>query len=269
MALLLLVPAASFGVLMVLYLAPGSLGKIAFSFSKAWLFFFPVIWYFWVDRSASKRRADFKAIVGSLWQSPARFSARQNNGQPAQYAAESLALTPGSLTFKQFLRSKLPQPRELQVGLWLGMLMFGAILAIYGWLGHWIDVAVLRAKAQQVGIDRPALFLAGACYWTLINSLVEEYVWRWFVYRKCEALIAGAGAIFLCALCFTLHHSLILVAYTNWRVVILGSAAVFLAGAVWSWTYLTYRSIWSGYISHAFADLALAIVAWHLIFGMP
>ena len=31
--------------------------------------------------------------------------------------------------------------------------------------------------------------------------------------------------------------------------------------------YLTYRSIWSCYVSHILADLAIAIVGWQLLFG--
>jgi hypothetical protein len=52
----------------------------------------------------------------------------------------------------------------------------------------------IRAKAQQVGISSPIIYLVGAMYWTFINSLFEEYIWRWFVYSKCEVLIPGKGA---------------------------------------------------------------------------
>ncbi len=270
MALLLLVPAASFGVVMVLTISPGGLGKIAFSLSKIWLLLLPLTWYFWLDPRSRKRRAEFNSVMGILRQHPSRSSESWDSHPSTQAMAESVTLPAKSFTRIEFLRSKLPQRRELQVGFWLGVLMFAVILAVYGLLGrHWIDATALQAKAHQIGFDRPAIFLAATCYWALINALVEEYVWRWFVYRKCEALIAGTGGILLCAFCFTVHHSLILMAYTNWPVVLLGSAGVFLAGAVWSWTYLTYRSIWSGYISHVFADLALAMVAWHLIFGLP
>jgi hypothetical protein len=147
--------------------------------------------------------------------------------------------------------------------------MFGIILGAYWFFGqHWIDATDIRAKAQQVGISSPIIYLVGAMYWTFINSLFEEYIWRWFVYSKCEVLIPGKGAVLLCGLLFTLHHIINLVAYTeNWLVVVLASLGVFLAGAIWSWCYLMYRSIWSSYFSHVLADLAIAIVSWQLLFG--
>ena len=146
--------------------------------------------------------------------------------------------------------------------------MFGIILGAYWFFGqHWVDATDIRAKAQQVGISSPIIYLVGAMYWTFINSLFEEYIWRWFVYSKCEVLIPGKRAVLLCGLLFTLHHIINLVAYTeNWLVVVLASLGVFLAGAIWSWCYLMYRSIWSSYFSHVLADLAIAIVCWHLLF---
>lgn len=103
--------------------------------------------------------------------------------------------------------------------------------------------------------------------WTFFNSLLEELIWRWFVYRKCEILVPGLQAVVLSALFFTIHHTFGLAAYFDWRVTVLGSLGVFFAAAVWSWCYLTYRSIWTGYISHIFADIAIFIIGWQLIFG--
>lgn len=167
------------------------------------------------------------------------------------------------------LSISLPKRREWLPGTVLGLLMFGIILSAYWFFGqHWIDTADVRTKAQQVGINSPIIFLVGAMYWTFINSLFEEYIWRWFVYNKCEVLIPGKGAVLLSGLLFTLHHIINLVAYTeNWLVVVLASLGVFLAGAVWSWCYLIYRSIWPSYFSHILADLAIAIVSWQLLFG--
>jgi membrane protease YdiL (CAAX protease family) len=161
-----------------------------------------------------------------------------------------------------------PKQRDLLPGIALGVLMLGIIFITYWLLGpQWIDIASVRDRARQVGVDNLILYTAGGLYWMFINSLFEEFVWRWFVYRKCELLVSGAKAVVLSALFFTSHHTVGLAAYFDWRVTALGSLGVFLAGAVWSWCYLTYRSIWPGYISHMFADIAIFIIGWQLIFG--
>lgn len=162
-----------------------------------------------------------------------------------------------------------PKRRELLTGSLLGLLMFGFILGAYWFFGqHWIFLAEIRYKAQQIGISSLNIYLIASIYSVLLNSLFEEFVWRGFVFNKCRILIPGQGAIWLSAIFFTLHHTLGLIFYINdWRIVVLGSLSVFIAGAIWSWSYLTWRSIWSNYISHALADLALAIIGWQFLFG--
>lgn len=160
-----------------------------------------------------------------------------------------------------------PSKRQCLDGVILGTIMFGVILGAYGLVGQrWIDPADVRLKAEQIGLAQPLLYLASAIYFTLINALVEEYIWRWFLCRQCAAIFSGASAIYFASLCFTLHHIIALAAYTGWLVVGVGSLGVFAAGAIWSWCYLTYRSLWVCYISHLLADLAIAIVGWHLLF---
>jgi hypothetical protein len=173
-----------------------------------------------------------------------------------------LSVEQGKLTWQW------PQGRELLAGSLLGLLMFGVILGVYWLIGqHLINPVNVQAKAQQVGITSSNVYLGGAIYFTVINSLIEEYIWRWFVQSKCEVLIPGQASVLLCALLFTLHHILALAAYTDWPIVILGSLGVFIAGVCWSWCYRNYRSIWSSYVSHILADLVIAIVGWHILFS--
>ena len=155
----------------------------------------------------------------------------------------------------------------LRTGLLLGVTIFIAIFLAYYVFGRvWIDPITVRAAAGGKGLDRLWLYLPAVCGLSLVNALVEEYVWRWFVFRKCAILIGSAGAVFLAASLFTLHHIVSLRAHTGWDVTALGSAGCFVGGVIWSWMYLRYRSIWPGYVSHILADAAIYLIGWHLIF---
>lgn len=162
-----------------------------------------------------------------------------------------------------------PRHQDLVMGSGLGLLMFSLIIGGYGFIGQQlIDPSTVQESARQIGLGDWQIFAAFAVYFTLINSLIEEYIWRWFVHQKCEELISGWAAVGLAALCFTLHHIVALHAYVqNPQVVMVGSLGVFLAGALWSWWFLRFRSLWSCYISHAWADLAIALVGWRILFG--
>lgn len=155
----------------------------------------------------------------------------------------------------------------LRFGLWSGLLMAAGIVAAYWLMGrHWIDVGQVREVADEAGLGRLPVYLVAALYWCFVNALLEEYVWRWFVYRKCAELMPAFWAVLVAGLCFTLHHILALAAYFDWRVTLFGSLGVWIGGVTWSWCFLRYRSIWPGYISHILADAAVFGIGLVLLF---
>lgn len=131
----------------------------------------------------------------------------------------------------------------------------------------WIDPAQVADRARQTGLDHMGLYLTGALYWVTLNSLMEEYVWRWFCFRQCEVLLGGVGGIIASAIGFTLHHIIALAGQFSWPVTLAGSLGVFCGGATWSWLYRRYRSVWPCYVSHAIVDVPIFILGYWMIFG--
>jgi membrane protease YdiL (CAAX protease family) len=157
-------------------------------------------------------------------------------------------------------------------GLTAGILS-GVILAAAIVLGAWLvdiqhmDLAPLRAAVREMNLASPAVFLVGAAAWTLVNSLIEEYVYRWFVLRQCEVLLPPAAAVIASAAVFTIHHVIALNQYLEPGFTALASAGVFVGGIVWATLYHRYRSIWPGWISHVLADIAVFGLGGWLLFG--
>lgn len=150
----------------------------------------------------------------------------------------------------------------------IGAAAGAAIVLAYALLGdRWIDADHVQAMAKQNGIGIPAGYLAAAAYWILVNSVLEEYVYRWFIFRRCEALLPPLAAVAASGLCFTLHHVIALKVQFDWNVTVLASVGIFVGGAMWSWLYLRYRSIWPAYLSHAIVDVVVFAVGWRIIFG--
>jgi hypothetical protein len=150
-------------------------------------------------------------------------------------------------------------------GLWISLIVFVAYaLAVRGGA---IEASSVAERAAKTGLNTLGAFLGGAVYWITANSLMEEYVWRWFVFRQCEVLWGGKLGLVAAALAFTAHHVIALAAQFNWDITLLGSLGVFIGGATWNWLYLRYRSVWPGYVSHAIVDLAIFIIGYRLIFG--
>jgi membrane protease YdiL (CAAX protease family) len=156
----------------------------------------------------------------------------------------------------------------LGAGLLLGVLISALIVGLFFLLGNTlIDPAALQASMQKVGLDRRAVYLAGAVYWITVNSLLEEVVWRWFVVQESEKLVGSRGAVVFSAFAFTVHHLFAMKIYLPWLTTWLCGLGIFVGGAIWSGCYIRYRSIWPGYLSHALVDLAVFGVGYLLIFG--
>jgi len=151
----------------------------------------------------------------------------------------------------------------------LGAVIALAIVAAYFLIQRWdwIDPQFVVDHAIAVGLNNRGVYLVGALYWITLNSLMEEYVWRWFVFRKFEILFGGRMAVVASALGFTLHHVVALSNYFDWGLTLICSLGVFIGGTVWSLLYLRYQSVWPCYVSHAIVDVPIFVIGYFLIFG--
>jgi CAAX protease family protein len=164
------------------------------------------------------------------------------------------------------VRLSRPKRAGLVFGLASGLVAGLAIVAAYFLiLRGAVDPAPLRTMVEQNGLASPERYLAMAAYTCVVNSLLEEYVWRWFVFRRLERLLPARTAVAASALAFTLHHAVILATQFSGLLVPVGSLAVFSAALLWSFIYLRYRSLYACWASHALVDAAVFWAGWRLI----
>ncbi len=153
-------------------------------------------------------------------------------------------------------------------GLLSGGVITAIILTAYFLVGgFFLDKSILIEKMNEIGLALPTRYIAGALYWICVNSILEEYVWRWFVVRQCESVFKPVAAIVASALFFMLHHIVAMKVYMGWDATLICSAGIFIGGALWSWMYVKYESIWPGYLSHAIVDMCIFGIGAIMIFG--
>lgn len=161
-------------------------------------------------------------------------------------------------------------PREggLGVGVLTGIAAAAAIgIAAWAFGVFDMDMGDLAGEVDEMGLTTPRAYLLGALGWTFANSLMEEYVYRWFVLSRCERLMPRFLAVLASAAVFTAHHVVALSTYLPVHLTALASLGVFLGGLIWAVLYSRYRSIWPGWVSHIIADVAIFAVGWELLFG--
>jgi membrane protease YdiL (CAAX protease family) len=128
-----------------------------------------------------------------------------------------------------------------------------------------IDPGEAKRIIDELGLSSPAKFLIFASSMSLVNSLIEEYVWRWFVFSKFKVLFGARPAIVLSAFFFTFHHVVIIESLGSLWLVFLGSLGLFVGGIIWGWLYNKYNSVWPGWICHVAADTAIMWIAWRFL----
>jgi len=167
---------------------------------------------------------------------------------------------------RQPLRWPVVTWRGVVMGLVTGLVMGGGIVALYhAVFSGRIAVDALLAKAGAYGaVNHFFLFAAFLC---VGNSAMEEYYWRWFVYRGMREFMPPGPAVVISALGFTLHHVVVLSAYfPSVGMVLLLNVGVFVGGCVWAILYERFRGIAGPWISHALVDAAIMVVAYDLLF---
>lgn len=266
LALLLLLPAPTIGVVFAMHLYPDTtLGKSVHLSAKLWLLALPIAWLVLVER----------------------------------------------------VRPRLPRWswQGMAAGLITGLLTMGVIVGAWELFAHrMVDAEFFKQKMHDIGLGTKLNYLAFAAGVTFINALLEEYVWRWFVYSKWRDVLGGMferwggrlarrssearnqsvrdsvvmaggtpippgatsssakaivipGAIALAGAFFVLHHSVAMAVYFDWHVNALASLGIFIGHVTWAVIYFRYKNIYAAYVSHVFADIGLFIVGYQIAFG--
>ena len=149
------------------------------------------------------------------------------------------------------------------IGVGMGLVM----LAAWWLLGDNLDPNEIKAYVEPFGLLNPWMYFALFCYWVLINSIMEEYLFRWFIFEKFETFVSGKVAVILSGLVFTIHHFIGVMVMFPLPLALLASFGVFCGGAIWSWIYLRYRSIWPCYLSHAIVDVVMFGIGAYILFS--
>ena len=154
-----------------------------------------------------------------------------------------------------------------------GVLIFVSIALGYALVGrHWINADDMRAQVNAGGLNTPLLYLLGALYWCTINSMLEEYFWRWFIGERLRDVLPRGAAgdlasAFFSALLFTAHHIVALAMLVDARTAAASSVGLFIGGFTWSLLYLRHRNIYACWVSHVYADLIIFYLGYRIVFG--
>ncbi len=171
-----------------------------------------------------------------------------------------------------------PTTGNVRRALWLGMafgaLVFTAIFVLYhGWLEQTaIFDSARRAIVQKIadlGFATPLAFLGLGTFYVVLHSFLEEYYWRWFVFRGLTERMGWGSAVFVSSVGFMSHHVLVLASYFGWLspATWFFSLSVAVGGAAWAWLYHSCGTLRASWLSHAIVDAAIFLIGYQMLRG--
>jgi membrane protease YdiL (CAAX protease family) len=157
-------------------------------------------------------------------------------------------------------------------GIAFGLFVGGVMFAGYYWWLRPLDfftgpAQAVAEKLADFEIDTPERYVALAVFYSLLHSALEEYYWRWFVFRRLSWLSPLPIASAVSSVGFMLHHVIPLALYFGWT----SPAAWFfilsvgVGGAFWAWLYSRYHSLLGPWLSHLLIDAAIFAIGYDLV----
>ena len=152
---------------------------------------------------------------------------------------------------------KIESKRQFFGSLALGISIYMLILGSYFILTTYIDLSEIREILYKSGDITKKNFFYVAVYISFLNSLLEEFFFRGFLFLSVNKMGLRIPAYFLSALGFSLYHIGIMVDWFNIMIFLLAIIALFIGGLIFNYLNEDNKNIYNSWLVHVFANLAL------------
>jgi membrane protease YdiL (CAAX protease family) len=173
----------------------------------------------------------------------------------------------GEGTILHFLRLDNVRKKDLKTGLVLGISAFVIILSAYGVLGWMIDFSGIKNELQTKLKITASTFIFVGLYVTFINSFIEEFFFRGFVFLNIYQLGYKKTASIFSAFLFGLYHIAIFKTWFPLPITLLIIASLVTVGIVFNHLNIKTRNFLNSWIAHIIADMAIIIIGLKLFYG--
>lgn len=154
----------------------------------------------------------------------------------------------------------------LLTALGLGLGVYGVILGAYFLISGlgWYDFSgIVEQLSANAGVNR-GNFLAVSLYISFVNSLLEEYFFRGFLFGELKPLSPAVRWGVCCGL-FALYHVAMMTGWFSPALFALAMAGLAAGAAIFHWLNLRYDTLLVSWLVHMFANFAINTVGFLLM----
>ncbi len=159
------------------------------------------------------------------------------------------------------------KPNQIRYGLIVGLLSFIAIFVAYNLLGRFIDLGSIQNELQnKLGITAMNFIFVGL-YITFVNSLLEEYFFRNFIFLSIFKSHRKIFAYIYSSALFSLYHIAIFAKWFEPAITIICIVGLFTIGLIYNFINSKKKNFVNSWIAHMMADSAIILIGLNM-FGI-
>ncbi len=162
---------------------------------------------------------------------------------------------------------KIKNKKQVFSSILLGVLVYTIILASYFFLKKHMDLDFIRELlAENLKVNK-GNFVFVALYISFINSLLEEFFFRGFIFLNLKGLIKKKYAYIISAVLFAIYHVAIMGGWFNPVIFLLAMTGLFLGGMIFNYINESNSNLYNSWIVHMMANFAINTVGF-IMFGI-
>lgn len=165
------------------------------------------------------------------------------------------------------IKSRQGKSGGWNAGVLLGAAVFAVILVVYVFMRQYIDSSQLIMEFQEKYKINSGNILYYSFYLVFVNSFLEEFFFRGFLFLNIKHLGFRRTAYAFSALLFAVYH---IANFQNWlfpAAFFLALSGLFAGGCLFNYLDDKQETFLNSWFVHICADLAIVLIGLH-IFGM-
>ena len=164
-----------------------------------------------------------------------------------------------------YLQLFRPKKKGLIPALLLGVGIYGLILGAYFAVAPFFDFSKIAGSLKgDMGVTGEN-FLFVSLYISFVNSLLEEFFFRGFIFTNLKRFSGRGTAYWFSAAVFSLYHVAMMVGWFSPFLFVLVVLGLFAGGVIFNFLNEKADTIYCSWLTHMFANFAINTVGFVLL----
>lgn len=162
---------------------------------------------------------------------------------------------------------KIKYKKQLIYSVALGLIVYGVILGAYFILKDFIDLNNIKDILDKDLNVNKSNFIFVALYISFINSLLEEFFFRGFMFLNLRKIINRKNAYIISGFAFAIYHVAIMANWFNPLLFGLAMTGLFIGGLIFNYLNDKTSNIYNSWLVHMMANFAINTVGF-IMYGI-